>query len=202
MSLTIPIIKNITQYLPETTTRLLSKQFLSSHDYCQLAASIYQDDMMFVKNHFKDKAVFYYNNETLYAQLNSFLYKVKQVDDYYIIIIKNKIKDMTNIVTIDLLSQYQIFKNRGCEDQIKNFSKINTLKILSSFFKNYFNPDQLSDLLYLYVFLHASCVLLNYTTITLDQQAFKINKLPSQDFLNQIYDLYNLLYVHFDVLED
>jgi hypothetical protein len=207
MSLTLPIIKNITQYLPLATRRSLNKQFLSEHssDYCQLASYIYNDDMYFIYNNFINKAVFYYNNDTLHCKLHyntTYRYKIKHVDNTYVLSVKNKINDINNIVNVDLSSQYKILKNRGCEDKIKNFSKTNTLKILANFFNNYFNPDRIQDLLYLYVFLHTSCVLLNYVFIDLNQRIFKINKLPPDDFLKEIYDLYNLLYVHFDVLED
>lgn len=201
------IINTITQDVPTPIKRSINKEFLLtySHDYCTLAAHIYHDDMIYAMNHFNHYAIYYHHQA--YVKINKTIlkYKIKQVDDNYIVTLKNKntIEDINNnIIDIDLLSQYQILKNRGCEDLIQNYSQKNILKILSTQFHNYFNPDQIQDLLYLYVYLHSNYLLIhNKNEPHSLYLKLKSNKLPKQEFLNNLYDLYNLIYLHFDILD-
>lgn len=209
-TLTTDDVKNITQYLPTSLKRSLNKEYKRENNdaYCQFASQIYQDDMNFVKNNYNQYVLYYYNNDydyEAYFLMNnvSYVYKIQLVDNYYILTIKNKIDDYyKQLIDIDLTSQYLILKNRGCEDVQKDFSKLNILKKLLNVFTTYFNPDDMKDLLYLYVFLHSNCVLLKYDEPITTPLYFKIHKLPKKDFLNDIYDLYNTLYVHFDLLKD
>jgi hypothetical protein len=210
-TLTPDEIKIITQYLPISLKRSLNQEHKRENDqtYCQLASQIYQDDMLLVKNTFNNYVLYYYNDDYhyesyLYFNNLIYIYNIEPVDDYYVLTIKNKFIDLTNrpLIDIDLSSQYQILKHRGCEDIIKNFSKNHILNKLQNTFTTYFNPDDIKDLLYLYVFLHSNCVLLKYDEPILTTLYFKSHKLPKEEFLNDIYDLYNTLYIHFDLLKD
>lgn len=210
MSSSTTVINTIDQYIPSTLKRSLNKQYYldNNKEYCQLASHIYNDDMLYILNNADIYVIYYYNEDyQLEACLNvkdvKYFYKIKQYDDYYILTIKNKYKDVksNNLVDIDLQSQFKILKNRGCEDYEKKFAKKHTIDSLKKTFKNYFNPDNIHDMIYLYVFLHSNSILVNKGQINTSKRKFKINKLPKEDFLKDIYDLYNLLYVYFDVLQ-
>jgi len=205
------IINTITDYIPNTLKRSLNKQYYlnNTKEYCELAAHIYNDDMLYVINNYNHFVVYYYNkNFQLEAHLQlpnqMWLYKIKQKDDYYILSIKNKNKELefNSLIDVDLLSQYQILKNRGCEDFKKDFAKSNVIHFLQNTFNNYFNPDNIQDLIYLYVYLHSNNILIYHNQINVVKKTFKIGKIPKDVFLKDIYDLYNLLYVYFDVLEN
>ena len=215
MELPMRVIENINQYLPYTTLRGVSKKF-TDQKYCEMASTIYDDDLNakqvvnIVEN--LNKVLYYQDADNLtYAVLEKqesvppqfvqLSYKMTKRDDYYKLSIK-KLKESQDlkVFDVDIMSKYQIMKSRGCEDQIKDFSKQNTLKFLLQTFTDYFNPDEMSDILYLYIYLHSNLTLLNYPT-SLSRRKFNMYKLPKASLLQEIYDMYNLLYVHLNLLE-
>ncbi len=206
------IFENIKEYIPNTTLRAINKQYHT--DYCDQAAHIYNDDMniqgdnlLFLKD---DKSsynhIFYYKDEEDYTvaiikqETNYITYHMTKEDEYYKLSIKPiKVEINEPIVDIDIMSKYQIMKSRGCEDVVKDFSKKNTIRFLLKTFTDFFNPDMMSDIVYLYIYLHSNLILLNYT-VPKPFKIFKMTKLPKQEVLDQIYDMYNLLYVHINLL--
>lgn len=211
------ILTTIDKYIPTNVKKSLNKQYYlnNNKEYCELASHIYNDDMHYAINNFNEFAVYYYNKKyqlEAYVKHNNnvLLYKIKQKDDYYKLSIKNKNKlSYNHIIDIDLLSQYKIFQNRGCEDFQTHFNKVNTLYSLQNTFNNYFNPDNIQDLIYLYVYLRSNCFLINYhqfdknlkkNLVHFDdiKTKYQIGQLPEEQFLKEIYDLYNKLYSYFD----
>jgi hypothetical protein len=196
------IFNNVAKYLPSTTVRSINKQY-HTDDYCKRSSHVYNQDIIPFKNN--DNTVIYYqDDEDIVAIMlkNQFTtYKTKQIDNYIQLTIhKHKYHvDYLNdnlINDIDLLSSKEILKSRGCEDIIENYSKINTLKSLVNIFRKYFNPDVITDIIYLYIYLHSNCVLLGYEEVKDETKQFKLNKIPKDEFIQKIYDMYNLLYVH------
>lgn len=198
------IFNNVAKYLPSTTVRSINKQYQNSVEYCKMSSHVYNQDIIpFKKNN--NTVIYYQDDEDIVAIMmtnNQYTtYKTKQIDNYIQLTIhKHKYHvDYLNdnlINDVDLLSIREILKSRGCEDVIENYSKTNTLKSLVNTFKNYFNPDVITDIVYLYIYLHSNCVLLGYEDVKDETKQFKLNKIPKDEFIQKIYDMYNLLYVH------
>jgi hypothetical protein len=202
------VIDEITNYISLTKKRGINRKYKTETDanYCQKAAFIYNDDMLYAKNTFDSKVIYYYSDNydteaILYLDSRCYKYKIYKKNNTYVLSMKhiNVPTEPTNIIDIDLVSKYNILKNRGCEDVIPNYAKTHTLDFLLQTFVNNFNPDKIEDILYLYVYLHSNTILLNYNTFEPNKKIFKVNKLPSNNLLNDIYHLYNLLHVHFTV---
>ena len=197
------VLENIKEYLPKTSLRAVSKQF-TDKTYCDLAAHIYNDDMnRIVEN--KNHVVYYNDAENLtYAILQKEDYqltiKMIKEDNYYTLSYEKFEDENLVLFDIDMISKYNLMKNRGCEDDLPYFSKNKTLDFLLKTFKDYFNPDIMSDIVYLYIYLYTNLILLNYPTKKLFKK-FDITKLPRKAVLQEIYDMYNLLYVHLNLLE-
>jgi len=201
------VFNNVAKYLPSDTIRSINKEYKNSIEYCKISSKIYNNDYLSVKN--KNNSILYYQEDDLVTAVtiknNKYvIYKIKQIDDYIqLTIYKSKYfkNDMNDnyIIDIDLLNTHHILVSRGCEDIIKNYSRDNTLKILLNTFKKYFNPDVITDIVYLYTYLHSNCFLLDYEEYKEETKQFKLHKIPKQDFIQKIYDMYNLLYVHFNI---
>lgn len=194
------LFNKISDYLPHTTIRGLNKQLYSDNkEYCQLASHIYNSDMLSIKD--QNNTILYYDyNQIYYAIIKKndyyIVYKLKQVNEYLVLTIHKKLpENLNNIMDVDIMSKFKIFKSRGCEDVIDNYSKINTSNQLLKTFKNYFNPEVMHDLLYLYIYLHSNCVLLDHEIIKYERKKYNMNKLPKKKLLQEIYDMYNILYV-------
>jgi hypothetical protein len=198
------VFNNISKYLPHTTVRSINKQLYHKNvEYCELAKNIYNNDMKLYTN--KNNTIIYYEYEKIiYGVMIKndiyIIYKIKQVDQYIQLSIHKKYPkdylDDNNMIDVDIMTKHKILKSRGCEDIIPNYSKTNTTNLLLNTFKTNFNPDIISDIVYLYMYLHSNCVLLDYEKVIDEHIMFKINKLPSEEILHKIYDMYNLLYVH------
>lgn len=201
------IFNNVSNYLPYTTIRGINKQLYSENQqYCKIASHIYMDDMKLIHNQ-NNSIVYYEYDQVFYAVVikNDYhiIYKVKQVDQYIVLTIHKKLSeplDDNSIVDIDIINKFKIFKSRGCEDMIENYSKTNTSNELLKTFTNYFKPEVMIDMLYLYVYLHSNCVLLDNEIINDETKKFNLNKLPKKSFLQKIYDMYNVLYVRVNLL--
>jgi hypothetical protein len=212
INLPFNIIETITEPIPFSTKRVLNKLYKQNNDvkYCERAANIYHDDLVYTKTNIKNNVIYYYNDDydtEAQIKLNEliYIYKITKVnDEYYVLKSKNinKYQDINNntIIDIDLLSKFQILKNRGCEDIVPNYTKQHILKFLLNTFVDNFNPESSNDLIYLYMYLHSNLVLLGYNNDLLNVK-IKINKQPKVNFLTNLYDMYNLLYVHFDILK-
>ena len=81
-----------------------------------------------------------------------------------------------------------------------NFAQTNTIAFLRKLFDTYFQPDDMNDMLYLYTYLYANAVMLNYKPTTNFKHVYKLHHLPPQTLLDDIYDMYNLLYVHITLI--
>jgi hypothetical protein len=195
------VFTKISDYLPHTTIRGLNKQlYQNDKEYCHIASHIYNSDMKLIENQ-ENTITFYDDNHTYSAILNkNIVYKLKQVNEFIVLKITKKTKILNSIIDVDVMSKYKIFKSRGCEDMIENYSKNNTLSQLLKTFKNYFNPDVMIDMLYLYIYLHANCVLLGIYDFEYTRKKYNMNKLPGKNFLQEIYDMYNVLYVKINLL--
>lgn len=199
------IFNNVSNYLPHTTIRGLNKQlYTENKQYCQLASHIYMDDMELIQNQ-NDSIVYYEYNQIFYAVMikNNYhiIYKLKLVDQYLVLTILHELpKHEESIVDVDIMSKFRIFKSRGCEDVMDDFSKKNTANQLLKTFTNYFKPETMIDMLYLYIYLHSNCVLLDNEIISYEPLKFNINKLPKKSFLKKIYEMYNILYVRINLL--
>ena len=207
----LAVLENIRDYLPKTSLRAVSKQFIDK-TYCDMAGVIYNDDLVNATKH-NQHIIYYKDNDNLtYARLYksngetpgvgaiNISYQMTKKDKYYRIRTKS-FEDYDLILEdIDVMSKYNIMKTRGCEDTIENFSKIKTMDFLLKTFKDSFNPDMMSDMIYLYIYLYSNLTLLNYPLSKMITR-FDMTKLPSDSLLEEIYDMYNLLYVHLNLLE-
>lgn len=177
-------------------------------EYCKKAAFIYKDDMIYINNMVGSKIIFYYNdNRDIQASLimenYNYLYKIHDKDDTIIMTIKsitkNDSRNPNDIVDIDILSKYKILKQRGCEDSVVSYARDNTIKLLLNTFMNNLNPDNMQELMYLYMYLHANATLMGYSQST-ETKVLKIDTVPPQAFMDEIYDMYNLIYVRLKLL--
>lgn len=194
------LFNNIVNYLPYTKIRGINKYYTEQQNtnYCKISSFIYDDDMKSIDG---NNTIKYYLYEDIYYAVvnNKIVYKLRQVDDYLHLSIHDKVEELDNVIDVDMMSKYKILKSRGCEDMIENYAKDNTKSLLLKTFKNYFKPDTLFDILYLYIYLHSNCFLLGYEKLPTNQK-FNMNKLPKNTLLQEIYDMYNVLYVHVDLL--
>ncbi len=202
------VLETIKPYLPKTTLRGVSKHFVDQ-TYCDIAGYIYNDDMLQIDVSdplSNNEYILYYKDaeDVTYAILhhdrNNIHYQMTKKDEYYYIIQNNMDIESFTLSDIDIMSKYNIMKSRGCEDDMPHYSKNKTLAFLLQTFKDYFNPDVMSDIIYLYIYLHSNLVLLNYAPKKLIKR-FNITKLPKKSVLQDIYDMYHLLYVHLNLLE-
>lgn len=191
--------------LPFTTKRSINKSYYSlDNEYCIKAAFIYHDDMIYAKNQMNNKVIYYYNENydvqaTLTLNDNVYSYIISNVDDDIELSMIDD-QEIGELSDIDIISKYKILKNRGCEDNVPDYAKDNTLKLLLKTFENKFNPDNMHDCLYLYMYLYTNCVLLGYEVPVVNKK-YKRDELPPQILLNDIYDMYNLLFVYLNLLE-
>ncbi len=167
---------------------------------CLLQANIYHDDLKWIEKNDPRAILFYKNDHTMTVHFNLTRYKLKLVDDTVVLTIKPYVreKDKDILIDVDLMSKYRRLKNRGCEDLIKNYSKNNTIKILTNTYQNYHGQD-LYELLYLYLYLYINCVLLKYIIVVPVKKTYNLNKIDV-DLVDEVEDLYNLLYVHFNLI--
>ena len=206
------ILETIKPYLPKITLRAVSKHFVDK-TYCDMAGYIYNDDMIQivnsdVKDVFSTHVIYYKDADdltfaTLVNDTIEINYQMIKEDEYYKLVMKsfdNMENESYTLFDVDIMSKYNIMKSRGCEDNLKLFSKNKTLEFLSQTFKDYFNPDIMSDIVYLYIYLHSNLVLLNYSP-NKPFKKFNMTKLPKKALLQEIYDMYNLLYVHLNLIE-
>ncbi len=191
MSITT-IFDNVKPYIPITTLRTVSKQY-ADQSYCQKAGFIYHDDMNII-----DGVKYYIEDDLPYAIMNNLQYQIIKEDQYYKIIESN-VDVKNNVIDIDIMSKYKIMKSRGCEDMIKDYSKNKTIEFLLKTFTDYFNPDVMKDIVFLYLYLYTCLIVLNYQPKLITK--FNGDKLPKKSVLNEIYNMYNLLYVHITILD-
>lgn len=190
--------------LPFTTKRSINKTYFAlDNEYCKKAAFIYDDDMIYIRNQQENKVLFYYNDmydmqATIILNGITINYIIKHVNDDITLTITDE-QEIGEMIDIDIISKYKILKNRGCEDNVPFYAKDNTIKLLLKTFENRFNPDNIQDCMYLYMYLYTNCVMLGYEEPTINQ-VLKRDALPPQKFLDTIYDMYNLLYVYINVL--
>lgn len=203
------IFNEVSNYIPYTTVRSINKSYNKmDKEYCKKAAFIYKDDMIYINNMVGSKIIFYYNdNRDIQASLimenYNYLYKIHDKDDTIIMTIKsitkNDSRNPNDIVDIDILSKYKILKQRGCEDSVVSYARDNTIKLLLNTFMNNLNPDNMQELMYLYMYLHANATLMGYSQST-ETKVLKIDTVPPQAFMDEIYDMYNLIYVRLKLL--
>ena len=201
-SLNMTVLENIKGYLPNTSLRSISKQF-TDQTYCDMASHIYNDDMNRIAEN-NNHVLYYKDADNLtYAVLqynDKETFKMIKENNYYMISTESIEDEALVLFDVDIMSKYNLMKSRGCEDYSPYFSKDKTLGFLLKTFKDYFNPDIMSDILYLYIYLYTNLLLLNYTPKKLYTK-FNMTKLPKKSLLQEIYDMYNLLYVHLNLLE-
>ena len=172
---------------------------------CQLAAIVTQNDFKHVLTQPQYGVLFQDGSRTKgvvknIKNNNMMLYKLKQKDDTLVL----KIKPIANttpamIDMVDLNSYYLILKSRGCEDAQPHFAKHHTITVLKQRFERYFQPDNIKDLLFLYMDLHMNVALATNKTVTPTKMIFMLNQLPPQVLLDEIRDLYNTLYIVFEL---
>src|SRR4029079_5895797 len=106
---------------------------------CLRLTNIYNDDLISIKKNDPRAILFYKNDDKITIHFNLYQYKLKLVNDQLVLTIKpytRKIEEGT-LLDVDLLSKYRRLKSRGCESVIKNYAKLNTLKILKNMVINY-----------------------------------------------------------------
>lgn len=201
------IFNKVSNYIPYTTLRSINKDYNKMDtEYCKKAAFVYKDDMIMVNNKPGDKIIFYYNdNQDVEAilQNTNYIYKIQEKDDTVVLTVKpSKNKKEINpndIIDIDIMSKYKILKQRGCEDSIAFYARDNTIQLLLNTFMNNLNPDNVYELMYLYMYLHANTTLMGYPH-SMETKILKMDTVPPQAFMDEIYDMYNLIYVRLKLL--
>lgn len=165
---------------------------------CQEAAQIYQKDKDAVQNFPNYMTIMVKENKIvamLKFQHGYWKFKVKKRGDQFNVSIKpKKEKEDLPIDQIDIQSQYKIFKSRGCEDVIPNFSQIRTLYELDRFYHYYFTNNML-DLLYCYVMFLGTVILLGYEQPK--TYKYTISDSSAVALIQQITDWYELIRVHY-----
>lgn len=197
------IFNEVSNYIPYTTLRSINRNYnKNDKEYCKKAAFIYKDDMLYI-NTAKANKIIYYNDIDTFGILTmenvNYIYRIYEKDDNVVLSIRVGKNDINDIIDIDILSKYKILKNRGCEDIIPNYARNNIKKLLLQTFKNNLNPDNVHEIMYLYMYLHSNCILMGHPQ-SLDTKTLKINIVPSQAFMDEIYDMYNLIYVRLTLL--
>lgn len=160
--------------------------------------TIYQTELDSIVNHNSPYAMMYYKNMGIHALVKTdsyYLYKLKQKDDTWQLTtdVKMTMPNVNHVDDIDIINKYNILKKRSTT------AKAMTLQSLNDLFNERFEPQNIYDLLYLYVYLHSNAVLLKYEEADLINQTYLINDLPSQKLLDDIYYLYNLIYVNINM---
>lgn len=165
---------------------------------CHEAALIYQKDKDAVLHFPSYMAIMVKENKIiamLKFQHGYWKFKVKKRGDQFDVSIKSKKeKEELTIDQIDIQSQYKIFKSRGCEDVIPNFSQISTLYELEHFYRYYFTNNML-DLLYCYVMFLGTAILLGYEQPK--TYKYTISDGSVNALIQQITDWYELIRVHY-----
>lgn len=200
------LFDEISTHLPSTTIRSLNKNYNKmDNEYCKKAAFIYKDDMSYTRT-LQFNIMYYYNDQyniqaSVNMENNNYIYKFYDKNDTVVLSIKHgKYDEFNDIIDIDILSKYKILKNRGCEDYIPFYSKDNTIKLLLKTFLNNLNPDNIHDIMYLYMYLHSNLIYMGYSQ-PMNKIILKVNQLPDQSFMDEIYNMYNLIHVHLKLME-
>lgn len=200
----LTVYDQVLTQLPFTTKRSLNKLYLAlDNDYCKKAAFIYHDDMIYAKNLLDNKVLYYYSEDydmqaTITLNGVSISYIIEDVNDDIVLSMTDE-QEIGEMIDIDIISKYKILKNRGCEDNVPFYAKDNALALLLKTFENKFNPDNMHDCMYLYMYLYTNCVMLGYEESVVSK-IFKRDALPPKKFLDDIYNMYNLLYVYINLL--
>lgn len=204
--MSISVYDQISEYLPSSTKRSLNRaSYATDKEYCKKAAFIYHDDMVYVNDKFTDKVIYYYNdNYDIQATLTSngvkYNYIIEQHNDNVVLSMTDQ-GEVGEMIDVDIMSKYKVLKNRGCEDNVPYYAKNNVIDLLLKTFVNKFNPDNMQDCLYLYMYLYTNSVLIGYDEPIIKNKSYKNDKLPPKSLLDDIYNLYNLLYVYLNLLE-
>lgn len=162
--------------------------------------NLYHTDLHFIQKYDKEATLFYQEDNHIIGIDADYRYQLKPKNDTIVFTIKKRNRSEIDgqLIDVDLKSKYKRLKSRGCEDLIKNYAKNNTVRILVKMFND--NKTAINDLLYLYLYLYANCVKLKYINVDKPmKRTFNINT-PNENLIDDVEDLYNLLYVHFNLL--
>lgn len=192
----------------DTLTSLHSKlrSINKIQEYCNLAAYLYRDDFATVLNQSQYSCITEHYNKIkgVVIRQNRYVIKLRQKDDQLVMTTKIKLpKSMhiDRITNVDILNTYKILSTRGCDNLQTDYAKVNCLRMFKKTFDDYFQPENMFNILYLFIYLQCNAVLLGYREPLISKSTYTINSLPSQELLNDIYNLYNLLYVHISIIQ-
>lgn len=169
---------------------------------CDTAAILSQEDLKTVQ-HQSQYVMACHNGNKIVTILQqgdkAMLYKLKPRNDTLVLKIKSFLVSpvLSHIDAVDVENVYRILKSRGCEDYRPHFAKTTTLNHFATWYQHYHNVDNIEDIVYLYMVLHANVALMLSTPVIKTKLVYDMNHNTPHELLHEVDTLYNTLITTF-----